>query len=136
MRAWIAVAVAVSVCAFSVPAVSAQEFTCTASPRLLLVTVVLARMTDFQNPDNKDSPFNDTVYRTGPRLLDRCQGGGDMSFRGLLEEERTLGARSHLTVVTSSGRFGYEYFVTESIHEICAVLADCADATVRNAPPQ
>ena len=107
--------------------VAAQETACTASPRFLLVTVLQARVSDIDG-----SADDDTLYAIppGPHILDRCGGRTRMRFfdvRIYPQLADIPGARTYIRL--DADTLGTQYFVEESLHDICRALADCADAT-------
>ncbi len=107
----------------------AQDSTCDAEPRYLVVTVVgSATYFDGQRAEVLAD------MGLGTNMFDRCGGTAVMIGQAggpgavLADHPRLAEAQAAITVHRSDGDFT-TYLVHESLHDICAVLADCADAT-------
>ena len=108
--------------------VAAQEPSCDADPRWLVVTVVASRMSnddgemEYVREDGERVPFRD--FSLGALMLDRCEGYYGFGSAGA---EAFTGAQT--TVSIRGGTTNTFYYVRESVHDICAAISDCADAT-------
>ena len=98
-----------------------------ASPRFLLVTVVQAWVSDIDGSADDDTLF---AIPPGPHILDRCGGRTRMRFSDVRiypQLPDIPGARTYIRL--DADTLWSQYFVEESLHDICRALADCADAT-------
>ena len=111
----------------------AQE-PCDADPRWLVVTVAGVRMIDSElQPIGDEEP---TEMISGVTVLDRC-GRGTLTIHEDEGELRDLGRGRANIWTRHEGIDGYWiYYVRESVHDVCAVLADCVDATLPTVPPR
>ena len=101
---------------------------CEANPRWLLVTVVEQKGWT-QQDDGEFKPSEVFSYRGEVReLIDRCE----ISSIG---ESGSLSANSRARIIKSSPGALIHVYVKESLTDICGVLPDCADASVREDRP-
>ena len=106
----------------------AQDTACDAEPRYLVVTVVGSEWVEIDGTSNES--LRD-VFGGGVRMFDRCEYAGlTLDGSGVNRRRPDLDGQ-HGAIATLHFRDGSYalYFVRESLHDICAVLADCADAT-------
>ena len=103
----------------------AQDSACDAEPRYLVVTVVGS---DTVREGQVDEFFKDADK--GAFMLDRCDYAR-VHFSGPSHGDRPdLADVMQATIIVNRNRDTLTlYHVRESLHDICAVLADCADAT-------
>ena len=104
----------------------AQDSVCDAEPRYLVVTVVGS---DAVREGERDEFFTDADV--GAYMLDRCRTSQSQPFLTFPASERpdlADEAQASFMINWDADSF-IRYYVRESLHEICAVLADCADAT-------
>ena len=104
----------------------AQDSTCDAEPRYLVVTVVGS---DTVRDGERDEFWTDADV--GTYMLDRCRISQSQPFRTYPARERpdlADEAQASFMIYRDADSFTW-YYVRESLHDICAVLADCADAT-------
>ena len=110
---------------------AAQDDDCDADPRWLVVTVVYSRIAS-------GGEGFDTA--TGVRTVDRC----DVDTMSEVDPDKenpilrrmwNAGARTELFGGDGPDTWSYWYYVRETIHDICAVLNDCADATEQRRAP-
>ncbi len=102
---------------------SAQEETCDAKPRWLLVTVV-------QDRDNIGGETKTATWPEGElRLVDRCQAD-HFSVTSASKQDPGLTLISKF-YTDSKGKIStfVDLWVKESLHDICLAMRDCADAT-------
>ena len=118
MRAPILVALLAAAGLAPAPA-DAQEGTCNARPRWLVVTVV-SGMTE--SASGSVSEWN----TTGARLVDRCR------ITSMFEISTDGPVKTEIHVRDSGGF--HAIAIAESVHDICAAVDDCANATPQ-APP-
>ena len=114
---------------------------CTARPRWLAVTVVggWSVLTD------GGGRVGETINSAGPqlRLLDRCWLG-DSPYIGQvnpldsdpLDDHKTIWEAGGRTVIRANGDSDNLYpfhvlYLRETVHDICAAMDDCGDATGR-----
>ena len=107
----------------SVPAAAQDD--CNAHPRWLVVTVVYGNLVLGDGQSFEVS--------TGVQTLDRCEFAYSMSDVNSSSENPlqrrvwSLGARAE--IVGSDYPRVNRYYVKETVHDICAAVDDCADAT-------
>ena len=105
--------------------VHAQDSTCDAEPRYLVVTVVGS---DTVRDGQRDEFFRDAGR--GVYMIDRCAGEAVTIGQSAFGDRPDLAdlAQATITVHYTNEVFTM-YHVRESLHDICAVLAEWADAT-------
>ena len=124
-----------ALCLWTAGTANAQE-QCTARPRWIAVTVVTALFL------SSDGTSTDTFpLAAGVRLLDRCDSEESTMSVDQLTEDVTVprkaaayraGARTEVSWVRplpSGGARATEYYVAETVQDICAAMDDCGDAT-------
>ena len=107
-------------------AAKAQDEQCDARPRWLVVTVIDGWFVLDADSERLDVP-------PGARFMDRCEFVYVAEITGdeALEDYQlgwVAGARTVINASSYAENFT-QYFVRETVQEICAVLDDCADAT-------
>ena len=103
----------------------AQDSTCDAEPRYLVVTVVGSETV---RDGQRDEFFRDAGR--GVNMIDRCGGATVQIGQSAPGDRPDLADLAQATIVVHYDSEDFTiYWVRESLHDICAVLADCADAT-------
>ena len=123
-----------AMCLWTAGTATAQE-QCTARPRWIAVTVVTALFL------SSDGTSTDTFpLQSGVQLLDRCDSEESTVSVNQLTEDVTVprkaaayraGARTEISWFRGppSDVSGFEYYVAETVQDICAAMDDCGDAT-------
>ncbi|MCY4594831.1 MAG: hypothetical protein OXC19_08545 [Bryobacterales bacterium] len=124
-----------ALCLWTAGTVNAQE-QCTARPRWIAVTLVTALSLSSDGTSTDRFPL-----ASGVELLDRCDSEESTMSVNELTEDVTVprkaaayraGARTEVSWVRplpSGGARGTEYYVAETVKDICAAMNDCGDAT-------
>ena len=125
MRFTAATAVVLAVAVLDPIWIVAQDAPCDAEPRYRVVTGVGS---DTVREGQVDEFFKDADK--GAFMLDRCDYAR-VEFSGPSHGDRPdLADVMQATIIVNRNRDTLTlYHVRESLHDICAVLADCADAT-------
>ena len=119
---------ALALASFALPI--AAQTPCDADPRWIVVTVVRSEWTNADGQRNV--ALTDIVL--GELLFDRCEGQevtmGEPREREQATQSLSLGvAQTRIVVRLGSGE-RLTYYVLESLHDICAAVDDCGDATI------
>ena len=119
---------ALALASFALPI--AAQTPCDADPRWIVVTVVRFEWTNADGQRNV--ALTDIVL--GELLFDRCEGQevtmDEPREREQATQSLSLGVAQTRIVVRLGSGDRLTYYVLESLHDICAAVDDCGDATI------